>query len=158
MNKVLKNMAAGGGVGILFLLQVIVASGTANFLFFPAASLYLATYMTPPFAFVLGVFLGGVWNSVSLAPFGLYALGLGGSMGGVSLYMKLMDERSIAARWFVASLLWGMCTIILGAVYFFLEKESQVIILYGYDSLVGFLILLGVMAGHMVLRKLYRRT
>lgn len=158
MNKMLQNMAAGGGVGVLFLLQIIVASGTANFLFFPAASLYLATYMTPSFAFVLGVLLGSIWNSVSLLPFGLYALGLGGSMGGACLYMKLMDERNIVARGFVTVLLWGIYTIVLGGTYLFLEKESQVIILHGYDSLVGFLILLGATGSHVVLRKLYRHT
>jgi len=151
-------MAAGGGVGALFLFQIIVASGSPNFLFFPAASLYLATYMTPPFAFVLGVLMGSIWDSVSLAPFGVHALGLGGSMAGVSLYMKLMDERSIAARGFVASLVWGIYTIVLGALYLFLEKESQVIMLYGYDSLLGFLTLLVAMGSHVVLLKLYRRA
>src|SRR3989344_1051196 len=158
MNKMIRNIIAGGGVGTLFLLQIIGASGTMNFLFFPAASLYIATYMTAPLAFVLGVFVGSIWDSISLAPFGAYALGLGGGMGGASLYMRFVDERNMAAHSFVAFFFWGIFTSVFGILYFVLGKGMQVITLHGYDSLIGFFVL-AVLAGcHMGLRKLYRRA
>ena len=150
MNKIRRNITAGGGMCVLFLLQIITASGTMNFLFFPAVSLYLATYMTTPFAFIVGVFMGSIWDSISLAPFGMYALGLGGAMGGASLYMKLMDERNRAARGFAAILMWGAYALVLGIVYVLLGKETQVIMPHGYDSLMGFFVLLAVTSSHYI--------
>ncbi len=154
MNKIVQNMAAGGGTGVLFLLQIIVASGTMNFLFFPAISLYLATYMTASFAFIIGILAGSIWDSMSLAPFGVHALLLGGCMGSASFSMRFMDERNIAAHGFAAFFFWGIYSIILGAVYFLLEKESHVIVLQGHDALAGFSVLIAASAGHLILRKL----
>ena len=156
MSKGLQNMAAGGGVGIFFLLQISVASGATSFLFFPAAALYLATYMTAYFAFVTGVLIGSMWDSVSLAPFGVYALGLGAAMGGASVCMRLVDERSMVARGFVSSLLWVTYVIVLGVMYLFWEKETYVFMLLRYDGLVGFIVLLAILGGCLTLQKLYR--
>lgn len=157
MSKGLRNMAAGGGAGILFLLQISFASSSVSFLFFPAAVLYLATYTTAYFAFATGVLMGSVWDSISLGPFGVYALGLGMAMGGASACMRLVDERSLIARVFVSSLLWIMYVATLGVVYLFLEKETLAFMLFGYDAMVGFIVLLTVGSGCFVLQKLFIR-
>ena len=77
-------------------------------------------------------------------------------MGGASVCMRLVDERSMVARGFVSSLLWVTYVIVLGVMYLFWEKETYVFMLLRYDGLVGFIVLLAILGGCLTLQKLYR--
>ena len=154
MNNALQNLAASGGIGILFLFQFFLSAGNMNFLLFPAGSLYLATFMNTPMAIAAGVLVGSLWDSVSPLPFGMYMLLFGGTMGSISFFMKLVDERNITAHGFAAACSWGLYGMTLGIIYFLLEKEYRVFILHGYDMLAGFFVLLLLTIIHACIRNL----
>ena len=158
MNNGIKNVLAGLGACIILLLQVAGGAANIRVLLFPTAVLYLATYMTVPFASILGILMGSVWDSVSLMPFGIHALGLGACMGFASFYMRSVDERKASARGYVASLLWGLYMIILGTVYILEGNAIQIFTLLGLDWVTGFLVLMLFTFGHMFLQKSFIRT
>ncbi|OGZ45039.1 MAG: hypothetical protein A3J54_03275 [Candidatus Ryanbacteria bacterium RIFCSPHIGHO2_02_FULL_45_13b] len=156
MNKTWQNtLAASGSFGLL-LLQISAATGTMNFLFFPVVSFYLATYMTAPLAFMVGVFMGSILDSVSLVSSAFYAFVFGISMGGVSLCMSVIDERNAFARGFVTCCFLLLYSIVLGLLFFFLEKDPRIFILQAHDTLLGSLILFIIIITNPRLQKLFR--
>lgn len=156
MNKVSYNTAAVSAVVGLFLLQASVAGSMPYFLFFPAVSLYLATYMTNPVAFLVGVFIGSVWDSMSLMSSVFYALVFGISMGGVSFCMKIMDERNVLARGFITCCFLLFYGVFLGLLFFFFGKERDILLLHTYDILVSMCVLLGIISTRVGLQKLLK--
>lgn len=146
-------MLAGFGTCAIFLLQVAGGAANASILLFPAAAFYLATYMTVIFASIFGILIGGIWDSVSLMPFGVHALGLGACMGFASFYMRSVDERKAGAHGYVASLLWGVYAIMLGIVYMLEGNKIQGLMLLGIDWITGFLVLILFTFAHAFLQK-----
>ena len=156
MNNVFRNTLAILAACALFFLQVTFGSVSAGMFFFPAAVLYTASYMTLFAAGIGGGLIGILWDGASLMPFGMHALVLALCMGGVSFYMKSVDERSIGARAVIVFA--GICVygFVSGIFYFFGGEGTRGLLLHTYDIAANILVLgMGVL-GHIIIARTQR--
>lgn len=142
------NVFAGIGVFVSILLQIAADSGAFHASFFPAAVFYFGTYLPISAAVAIGILAGVLWDSISLLPFGIYAFGLGAGLGGVSFFMRLMDERKVSARGFLACVAWSIFVVILGIIAQIAGED------YVYQGLSGVFTLLVILFGHRLLQKI----